>query len=340
MTALLLSCCVLLYFSYQDLYRAGKIGSTDEREFNAVIGRYFKFDSVIVGTSMSENFKCSEFDKVTGGYSQKMTTNGGDISEISFMAHYAFQHQQIKNVLLDLLVYSYLYPEPKSAQLNKKKYENNLSAMDHLYDSVKLSVILKTVLAGKNSFAGDKFDRDKIYSWADLTPCGIRPFLLSLFETDFILKKHREEMKNYNAETVEKNICKYLLPMIQKHPDITFYLYFPPFTPLELLLSPSAHKHFRKTIMDKLLQYSNVRLYDYQSAGSIINNKYNYKDITHYSSEVSSFIIKQMKVNKFLVTRENRQEAEKRFDNILASVNQEMLWRDLQKQYDAMKNDK
>ena len=96
---LLLSCCVLLHFYNQDLYRTGKIVLQDEREFNAVIGRHFKFDSVRLGTSMSENFKCSEFDKITGGYSQKMTVSGGHISEIAFTAEYAIKYNQVKYVL-------------------------------------------------------------------------------------------------------------------------------------------------------------------------------------------------------------------------------------------------
>ena len=331
-TALLLSCCVLLYFSCQDLHRKETLASQNAREANAVVGRYFKFDSVILGTSLSENFKCSEFDKITDGYSMKMTTAGGHISEIVFMAEYAFKHQQIKNVLLDIFIGSYILSEAPS-QLPVELYNDSMEYIDHLGESVKLRTILKYFKSIKRRKKENGFDRDGLYSWARAYPCGMTPFVKYLFEKEDEMKKHAAVMKNYDASIVKKNIQNYLIPLIKKHQDVTFYVYLPPYSMVEFSTFFKVHKIFRKEFMDALLEFPNVRFYDFQSAESVICNFSNYKDLYHYSESISRWLLSEMKVNNYLVTRENKFSFEQNFENVVKKFDLEKGLQQLRQHY-------
>lgn len=310
--------CIAYYYFNLERLRFNMLSPKDEREFNAVIGRYFKFDSIIIGTSMSENFKCSEFDKVTGGYSQKLTTSGGIISEIAFMADYAFKHQQIKNVLLDILPYSYLSVKPEY-EIDQRIYNNSAITIHDLVNGTKLSTIVKYQKSIRNNVAKKSIDRDTIYSWSKQFPCGLKPFAISLFAQSSAFKNHGKFWKNYDRKLACSNIDNYLLPMIKNHPDTIFYVYLPPCSILDLSIDPKSYKDFRNIIMDKLIPCQNVKLYDFQSAKHITADWSNYKDVIHYSAEISSWIIRQLDKAEYRVTTGNRYNFEKRFDETVAA---------------------
>ena len=326
----LLSCCIILYFCYQDLYRTGKIVSTDEREFNAVIGRHFKFDSVIIGTSMSENFKCSEFDKITGGYSQKMTVSGGHISEIAFIARYALKHQKIKTVLSDIMVRSFILDD-SCFKLPLGSYEDSISLPNRICDALSLGTIFRNL---KNLSKNKDFDRDKNYSWAGLAPCGMKYFSKYMIEKKDVWKSFVLDLKKYNANDVQNRIDKYLVSLIREHPEVTFYIYLPPYSAMEFAFSTKTYVDFRKSVMDALLQFNNVKLYDFQSEENIIFDFNNYKDTYHYSAKISSYIVAQFSGDKYLVTADNRMEFEKKFNQVINKFDQKKAFFELRKYYE------
>ena len=55
----------------------------DERYINDGIVRHFDYNAIITGTSMTENFKTSEFDDLFGVNSIKIPFSGGTYKEIN-----------------------------------------------------------------------------------------------------------------------------------------------------------------------------------------------------------------------------------------------------------------
>ena len=170
--------CIVLGFYSMKRCHDGKIASSNERYFNSIIGRYFKFNSMIIGTSMSENFKCSEFDKVTGGYAQKLTLSGGHISEIAFTAEYAMKYQKIETVLLDIMTRSFILAESRF-ELPMNLYKESIPLSDRVCDTLSLETIFRNL---RNLLKKNSFDRDKSYSWAYRYPCGLIHFSKYMIE--------------------------------------------------------------------------------------------------------------------------------------------------------------
>ena len=79
----------------------GLLSNMPEREYNAVIARNQEYDAIILGTSMSECFKCSELDRQMNCRSLKLTINGANLAEIKFMAEYAARFRKIKLAMID-----------------------------------------------------------------------------------------------------------------------------------------------------------------------------------------------------------------------------------------------
>ena len=55
----------------------------NERSQNNGISNHFNYDALITGTSMTENFKCSEMDSIFGTNSIKVPFSGGTYKEIN-----------------------------------------------------------------------------------------------------------------------------------------------------------------------------------------------------------------------------------------------------------------
>ena len=58
----------------------------------------------------------------------------------------------------------------------------------------------------------------------------------------------------------------------------------------------------------RLSEFSNVAIYDFQSAIEITTNLNNYKDFTHYHQNINNWMIEQIKENNYLVTKDNIDE--------------------------------
>lgn len=56
----------------------------EERYQNNGIVRHFEYDAIITGTSMTQNFKTSEMDRLFGTNAIKVTYAGGEYNEINY----------------------------------------------------------------------------------------------------------------------------------------------------------------------------------------------------------------------------------------------------------------
>ena len=57
--------------------------------------------------------------------------------------------------------------------------------------------------------------------------------------------------------------------------------------------------NFKEYVSSSLLDCKNVDIYDFQIANEITTNLSNYKDLTHYHQKINSWILQQMKENKY-----------------------------------------
>jgi len=100
------------------------------------------------------------------------------------------------------------------------------------------------------------------------------------------------------------------LPFIRSHPDITFYIYFPPYSAIfwddcnqRNLMEKNVMK-LQVTAMH-LLEEENVRLYSFHDDYEITANLDNYRDDCHHTAEINSRILTAISNGEHQLTREN-----------------------------------
>ena len=307
------------YFFYLEDCLNTPDAAKEAYRFNAMIIRFKTFDSIIGGSSMSQNFRCTEFDRFTGGTSYKLAISGCRISRMCTILEYAFRHQKVRTVLLDLHN-ALLLQSPPPKRMEDFYYQDDTGLLCDLRDGVSLWSLTdrrKRYLdrSKKSKRPPKTLSRDEMYCWAPDYPCG-KAYLARVVARGIRDQVPADAISS--PEFLEKNFSMYLLPLFRNHPEVTFYVFLPPFSPFAYL---DREEWFlaRKAVMDRLLTLPNVRVYDFQAAEEVCLNYDNYMDVTHYSAQINSWILRQIAEDRYLVTPENRAGFEARFRKMIDS---------------------
>ena len=109
---------------------------------------------------------------------------------------------------------------------------------------------------------------------------------------------------------MKENLQQNVIDLISNHPDITFYLFF---TPYSIYYWDSLNQNgmierqlaLEKNAIELLLEYDNIRLFSFNDKFEIICDLNNYKDTMHYSELINSKILQWMFDGTGLLTKEN-----------------------------------
>lgn len=263
--------------------------------------RNYEYDSVVLGTSMAQNFKVIDLNKNIGGNFINIAQSGANIAETADLFKVA-KEKKIKYVVMSLDIfsfkklnrisntkkYSYLFEKPYS--LKEYKYLFNIDSWMHIP-----RIILK-----------DSENPYELGYWAN---DGY------IFSKEEVLKEYKKikniEIKEFNIEEMKKNYREYLEKIVKENPEIQFYFFYPPYSVLTYKnpeLDIDGFLEFKLFLSEELLKYNNIILSDYQSEEKIIFDLDLYKDLTHYSPEINKYILENLKNEKYRLNNTNYKE--------------------------------
>lgn len=277
----------------------------DERYQNDGIARHYQYDSIITGTSMSQNFKCSEFDELWDANSVKMAYSGATFHELNDNLRRAFSyHPEIKYVLCSL----------DGNRLNISAQEDEYTGYpEYLYDEnifndvnylLNKEVVPKTLAVINYTRAGEMTpDRDMYGNWSQYMSFGSEAVLKDF--TPLPVSDEEIPITEEDVNRITENITQNLLQTALEHPDTEFYFFFPPYSicywdSLVRSKQIGLQLEAQKLTARLLLTAENVYVYDFSNRLDIISNLNNYADTLHYSDSINSEILSCM--------REGRQE--------------------------------
>lgn len=290
----------------------------EERYINDGIARHFEYNAIITGTSMTQNFKTSEFEELFDCSAVKLPFAGGGYREISQNLQRAFAYNDhIEKVLWgldgallikepDYMGYeeypTYLYDD---FWWNDVNYVLNKAIMYHgTFNNISM------MLRGEQSTTFDAYS-----AWEGRT--GFEAVIAG-----HGIREMEREDRGLSAEQrkmVEDNIEENLCPVIEQNPDTTFYLFFTPYSIVRWDLwgregSISAQIEAESIAAQRLLQYPNVELYCFYENMELVSDLDHYKDPLHYTAAINSQILEWIKAGEYRLTSENNTahaEAEK-----------------------------
>ena len=288
----------------------------NERYQNYGIARSFDYNAVIVGTSMSENFKPSEFDALFGVTSVKLPYSGGSHLEVRELLEFVFAHQEnVKCVIRNIDLFRafddkehrdyaadsyplYLYDDNP---LNDVRYLLNFEIL------VKgtLMDLVRTVI-GKPSTTLDQYA-----NWNDayvFGPEGVQ----ANYSRNKVEYTGNGGITEEEYERIRENIEENVLSLAKAHPEVTFYLYVSPYSiyfwdyvnemgELERYLKAQEY------ILSLLLDQENVKLFGFYTEEQIVTDPYNYRDVAHHHEDVNSLILQWLHDGHDEITKENFQ---------------------------------
>lgn len=265
--------------------------------------KQLEYDAVLVGSSMTENFKISEINDKFNVNSIKVSIGGSTTQNYIKELELAYKNQNIKTVFwgLDNYVFNKPYDDEyrkiPEYLLDDKVYNdvNYLLNKDVLFKDIRIWITQK--------FTNTIKPYDDLYNWSNGAVFSKEN---AMKDWDSLKIKGVKELSWYTDEHI-KAICDF----VNSHSETDFYIFFPPYSILNWKSIALNENNFNNSInaikysMEKLIELSNVHLYYFQNVDEIINNLDNYKDFSHYKPEINTWMLNEMNEDNYLVTEEN-----------------------------------
>ena len=275
------------------------ITNDTQNYFNAGIAKSYDYDSVIIGSSMTENFTPSQLDELLGGHFIKLPINVASAFNHKQMMDLAFGTHDVRTILygIDIEALTHFYKTPK-CEMPEYLYDDNLFNDTQYWfnKSVLLSYIPKCL---RTLGQHDEAQRDTMYNWGSLYPYGRDAALRGITISPEEVAQSPLQEDPTLTQQFKLNIEHNYLPYIEGHPDTEFIFFFPPYSLVrwyELYAQGMLHDFLvqKEAIVKQLLPYENVRIYDYQARLDWITDLDNYIDSGHYGPWINDEIIRMI----------------------------------------------
>ena len=282
----------------------------EERYISSGIAKNFDYDSIICGSSVNENFKTTQFDKLFNAKSIKVPLSGGYMKEVASILDAGFKtHKNIKYVLRSLDTFFLLdVKTEENPDAIDVKYLVNDNIFDDVYYLFNFDTFIGKTLRNrtltKNKASSTTFD--DYANWSKSVTYGAVPYDAKELNT----VPPQLDLFDYEVETIKKNIENNILRIVREHRDTQFLLYYVPYSVIYYLTMRQTYslKRFfdcEKMAFDMLVDEPNVKLYGFSLDFDRACNISNYKDSAHYGDWVNEKILDDISKYKNRITRSN-----------------------------------
>lgn len=258
----------------------------------------FDYDSVIVGTSMAENFDNTWFDNSFNCKTIKLIKTGGTTPEHAYYLEKAFEKRNLKNVFYSLDVAAICntpendFPDDS---MPLYLYDNNpFNDIQYVFNKDVLFKHIPYMIAQNknpeyNEGESYSFAKDKSFSAADAINNYVRSDILA--SLDF---------SEYEA-SISSNI-EILKGFIEENSDTQFYIFIPTYSCLwwdnadRTGILEETFYAIEKAAKE-LSVYDNVTFYCFIDNNDISDNLNNYMDTMHFSPEINKWIVNEISIS-------------------------------------------
>ena len=278
---------------------------------NIGIAKHTEYDTLITGSSMTQNFMANKFDDTFGCKAIRLSFDGGLITDFVLLLEAATQNnQELKCIYFGLD--NYLITN--DSELNKIQDripdyladDNVLNDVKYLFNKDVIFRYMRVHFAYKNS---DSYDFYKMHVWDKGNIITSEEKVL----LDYVMPQKGEILDDdyffENADYVINALSK----VVESNPDIEFVFFAPPYSILywhtqKVEGKLNATLAAMSRCYSKLLEYENVRLFYFQNEFNLITDLNQYKDYTHYLLPYNDYMLHCFKTGENEVDREGFRE--------------------------------
>ena len=301
--------------------------SPDSRMQDAGLIRSQDFDTIFMGTSLAVHFRQSEIDHALGVKSVKLAMSGSTSVEQSFVLAAALRrHPRLVIWQIDDWIFrdapdiaSDNYIPADLYRMNAKGIAGYLFSLETARESLWIALrgvkpmeaVAHALSAAQYlKFQGDDLNElNALPAYIDLSTAYNATKARASFA--HYLKAPGEIAAGYDYAAMVRNFERDAVGLIAGHPDVTFDIYFPPYSILQFVSMRDASPATLKIVYDfsayanrRLTSLPNVRLFDFRDAKEITHDLSNYADTIHHSPTIDIKILSYIAAGYYLVTRE------------------------------------
>jgi hypothetical protein len=280
-----------------------------EKRFQAPgLAKNYEYDTIIVGTSMSENFQPKQIAEKLGGKALNLSMQGASAHEQRLALQVALRSGRVRRVLWELN-YEYLRGDPQWVANYDGSFpfyfydENVFNDLGNYLLSVDASKqSLKVLLARAGLRRYRARAPEEVYSWYRTKTFGEASVRKAWQRATNGRSNFRKQVSEYAVENLNANFDQNVLPLIREHPTVTYDLFFPPFLAAyyanvqevspQILANMMAN---RKHVFEQTHELTNVELFDFQTAEGIIFDLDDYCDLMHFNLRVNDMILEAIR---------------------------------------------
>lgn len=305
-----------------------EVTPTNEIYYNPGIAQNTEYNNAIIGTSMTENFRVSWFEQLFGGNTVKLSYSGGTSENMRIILEKVFfSKNSIDRIFwgMDL------------THLTGDTIQTRHPLPEYLYDDkwtndVNYLLNKEVILEHCRYMLQQTINIDDAYTWDDAYVFSEEEVLYG--RQAYVDIRPENAQKEQPSETLlkvaEENLNK-ILPFIQNNPDTTFYIFTPPYSILYWDAAKrggtaGANLDVMESVIGKLLEFPNVKIFYFQNDETIITNLNNYKDYTHYSKEISYKIAVSMQEEKYMLSKDNYKHEIDKMRNLVNNYDYEQFF--------------
>lgn len=281
---------------------------TDERSALIGVAKNSSYDTALIGSSMSENFVDSWFnDGIFGNSTVKICLQGAHFSDYKIILDEVIKKPEVKNIVFSFDTYL-LTNNPEENPATIPEYLYNDKIIDDSYYVWNKSVIFRYLPMFIINNIREGFSDDNAYVWADdygYDKYSARNAYITKRPAIVAPMKAYDEFFDYSDQFLNS-----IIPYIEAREDITFYFYSSPYSMLfwdnsMRLGNTEAEICALERVMNRLLEYKNVRIFYFQDDFDIITDISNYRDYSHFKQDINKYMYECMRDGKKEVTKEN-----------------------------------
>lgn len=290
--------------------------------------RNLSYDSVLMGSSLAENFDSSFLDRQYGCKTLKVIRASGSAADLLYYLDMARETHELKNVFwcLDL---SALDASPEHTFFDKDvpRYLHTKNVLDDGTYLWNKDILLQTIpmtiaygVMGRNT-GGHAYD------WSQGKEFSARMAMGAYQKPPGRAKAGDFKVQEENVRTNLDQIVK----RVREHPETMYRFFFPLYSmswwDCAYVNGELEEKFYiLEQTLPLLLSCENVELYYFQDEEEIICNLDNYMDMIHYSPAVSQYILDKVAAGEGRVTQENWQQAVEGMRALAGRITQELIY--------------
>lgn len=280
-----------------------------QRYQNVGLARNYRYDTVIIGSSVTENFYPSYVNRALHVNALKLSISGSTAHEQALILTQALASGQVKNVLWAI--------EPSAFSFDPKGVRDDQAPFPYYmyrwpgFLNVEYLLAVETI---RNSLAvvkgSEEHDLEALETWDRRLTFSI-PHVLKAWngQCEYFTRKFTPAAvlpDRLRFRDMEQSIEDNLIQLIRANPSINFWLFFPPYSILAYIPADSAQLiaqiPFERAVMQRLAPFPTARVFDFQLATNVTHDLDNYTDPVHYRRRINEWIVDSIASDRFRVT--------------------------------------